>query len=110
MYLSDTSFYINVNVLILELRLHCNIPLHFALFYKQKNFIRGNGAPLLYRLIHAAAPSNEKTITVHSITVPAKVQLHLGIFTRREMDVSEAEGFRVADKGHHVRSFSQMRL
>lgn len=64
----------------------CNIQHHFALFSKQKIFIRENGA-LLYWIIHAAAPSNEKTITVHSIIVSVKAQLHLGIFTRREMDV-----------------------
>lgn len=73
----------------------------FKLLYtvKEKIFIRGNGAPLLHQVIQAAAPSNEKTITVHSIMVSVKAQIHLGIFSRREMDVRKQEVSEVLTRG-----------
>ena len=66
---------------------------------KERIFIRGNGAPLLHQVIQATAPSNEKTITVHSIMVSVKAQIHLGIFSRREMDVRKQEVSEVLTRG-----------
>ena len=82
-----------------SLKIRCynqQVQNHFPLCCKTEDFHQRKRSP---STASDAAPSNEKTISVHSIMVSVKAQIHLGISSRREMDVRKQKVSEVLTRG-----------